>query len=813
MLALSTISLPSRAEVPARALVEALSRAGSQSLGQPKTLALSSPEPLGVLVESSESLGAPFTHVTGNLYYVRQSVTELERTLKRYPRAHGFWAPPLRPLLDRADEWVAAGEYRAQTGLSGESVVVGIVDTGFDVTHPDLRNADGSTRVAWMIDFSRAPLGLHPDLEETYGCTSENFECAIYGKQDLDSLLTNRVRGDEPKDRRGHGTHVASLAAGNGLSQTPARYVGIAPGATLAFAQVAGRQGAIEEAHVLAGTQFLFDRAREAGQPAVINISLGTDFGAHDGSSALERALSDLVADEPGRAIVVAAGNSGSQVVGLTDAYPGPFGVHTEVHVPEGSTARIPVLTISRDAPTQGGVFLWLEARPKDRLRLGFAPDADAPIQWADYGESRAFQIGGGQNDYQVTLFNGLADESLGLEPGSAAVVLLGTWPRGKTFGIYLEGHGSALMWVEGGGALLPGLGGGAFLPRSSKEGTISIPATSPDLIAVGATLNRQSWPQVADVALPSMPALDVPLDSVAYFSAAGPNSLGLLKPELVAPGANVIGALSRDADPRNTSTSVFASAPCSDPACVVVDDQHAVSTGSSMAAPIVAGAAALLLQRDPSLTGRELRGLLMAGSRAVTGNVVEQQQAGAGVLDLIGSLRALDLMASGAPTTQESPSNTKSRLVLASSFVRPDPSWPLTAKLLLRNEAGEVIDIETERLNVEVPGAEAVSLEREAPGLFDITLAARADAGGKTQKLRVLVDSKLLLERNVPVAVDRPVAHFGFSARGGCQLTPPAHERNDFPLLISALLLIAAGGRRAGSVLPARRATSRRFA
>jgi uncharacterized protein (TIGR03382 family) len=226
---------------------------------------------------------------------------------------------------------------------------------------------------------------------------------------------------------------------------------------------------------------------------------------------------------------------------------------------------------------------------------------------------------------------------------------------------------------------------------------------------------------------------------------------------------------MSRNADPRDSASSLFSGALCADPACFLVNDAYAVSTGTSMAAPIVTGAAALLLQREPSLSSAEVRALLQAGTRPPRGGAAETQQVGAGVLDLLGSLRAQDLNQRAALTGQPAPSH--SRLVLASSFVRPDPEWPLSGLLLLRNSEDEVVDVEQERILFDAPGAASVVFTRRAPGLYDFGVAARVDSGGYRQRLRVLVDDELLLQQSVPIAVDRSVAHAGFSARGGCSI------------------------------------------
>jgi subtilisin family serine protease len=375
---------------------------------------------------------------------------------------------------------------------------------------------------------------------------------------------------------------------------------------------------------------------------------------------------------------------------------------------------------------------------------------------------------------------------------GSAAVVISGQWKQGRSFVLHLEGQGSAQIWIEGAGAVAPGAGGGVFLPRSTKEGTITIPASDPNLIAVGATLNRTNWPSDSDEAMNLVPALEVPPDSVAYFSSAGPNSQGALKPELVAPGAYVVGAMSRDADPREDPFSVFASAECSDPGCRVVDDEHAVGSGTSMAAPLVTGASALLLQRDPTLTAPRVRALLMAGSRAVSGSVAEAQQAGAGVLDIVGSLRVQDRWASGAESDTATPAPEHTRLVLASSFVRPDPAWPLSALLLLRDADDRLSDPAPARVQLVAKGADSSKFDRIAPGLWQLSIAAPADAGGKTLALRILVDDALVATHDVRVAVDPAVARAGFSAQGGCTLARGDREPNPWWLVFGGVGLAA---------------------
>ncbi|MDQ2643336.1 MAG: S8 family serine peptidase, partial [Myxococcota bacterium] len=291
----SAIAFPARAQVDLpRALVESAAPAGKRL---PRVLSNRSDGRISLLAERldpAEPWPRVATPLGGAWAALELAPEQLPELYAAHPGFRFEWSPGRRLLMDRADGWVRASLARTQSGRSGNGVVIGIVDSGVDVAHADLRRADGSTRVRWFLDFSRPALGRHRELEAELGCGSQN-DCAVYAAEDIDELVANGVAGDEPRDSIGHGTHVASLAAGNGLSSSPPRYVGVAPEAELMVAKVTATGSGISDADIVRAAEFLFARAEELGAPAVLNLSLGSNFGPHDGSSALERALAELV--------------------------------------------------------------------------------------------------------------------------------------------------------------------------------------------------------------------------------------------------------------------------------------------------------------------------------------------------------------------------------------------------------------------------------------------------------------------------------------------------------------------------------------
>jgi subtilisin family serine protease len=776
--------------------LRSLERAGTPQL--PRALLRSKAGRIPILAEYPADAGVAELLVGGRYRPMWLTEQEIAALAHDQPALMLHWAPPRHTLLDRADDWIGANTFRQETALTGQGVVIGIVDTGLDVSHRDLRDADGKSRVRFMLDFSRPPAERQPELEAEYGCTEET-ECAIYSNEDLDQVLDNGVTGDEPRDAYGHGTHVASLAAGNGLASKVPRYIGIAPEALIFGARVSrSGDGSIFDADIILATRFIFEQAERHGWPAVVNLSLGSDFGTHDGSSALEQALASFVGpDFPGRAIVVAAGNSGSVRSGLNTGEPEPLGIHTEVHVPHDSPVEIPLITPSAGSGASPGatIYAWLGFRPGDELSVAVDHEGESWIPEIAPGQATTFE----KDDLQGTVFNGPTADDSSIKVGShnAVVVLDGDFKPGTRFTLRLAGHGTVSIWLQAGGGASPDVSSGVLVPRAERQGTINIPASHPDLIAVGATVNRNRWRDSKNQ--PFLVGREeggdelAELDGTAPFSAAGPNALGVMKPDIVAPGMYVIGALSGAADPRtNGGTGVFASnGRCGEPdyECFVIDDdQHGVTSGTSMSAPLVSGAIALLLERRPELTQAQLRTLLQAGARRPTGTVLAEQQTGPGVLDLQGTLAAL--AAEDSPI-ERAPTGV-SRLVLAASFIHPDPGWPLAGLLELRDDQDRIADIaDPRRLALEVTGG-ALSRPpaRLGPGLYDFEVTAPTGSGGKRLGLKLTFDGQTLASRDVPIGVDRWLAEGEPQARGGCSLTGVTPAADGHWLALAAALL-----------------------
>lgn len=195
--------------------------------------------------------------------------------------------------------------------LQGNGVMVGILDTGIDYRNPLFQNIDGSTRIAGIWDQT---------IQD--GPFPEGLD---YGSEYTEEMINEALRSQNPlevvpsMDTDGHGTFIASVAAGN--ADLEHRFIGAAPEATLAVVKLKPakaylkdfyviRQDAkcFQENDIMLAMKYINDLARKRNMPLVLCIALGTNLGGHNGTSLLSNML-DAYSSVLNRSVVISVGN------------------------------------------------------------------------------------------------------------------------------------------------------------------------------------------------------------------------------------------------------------------------------------------------------------------------------------------------------------------------------------------------------------------------------------------------------------------------------------------------------------------------
>lgn len=458
--------------------------------------------------------------------------------------------------------------------LNGRGVLLAVLDSGITWDLEVFRKADGSTRIRYLWDQTVS--------EETgdvrYGKMPDGFSIGTeYTAEEINAALQmhtwDRYSLIPSRDLSGHGTAVAGIAAGRSADGL---YTGAAPEAELIVVKLGSprNNGGVEEGfprttEILRGVTYALRKARQLNMPLVINLSFGNSYGSHDGSSLLERFLDN--ASEIGRTVIcVGSGNEGAARG------------HFAGNITRDGRVELAVGNYERNLNIQ----LWKNYSDVFRIRLQAPGGEEAELSTNIQGGKYTLEL----EQTRILVYLGeplpyaVAQEIyLDMIPAEGSYINAGIWT------IRLEPvvtvTGQYYLYLPAGS----GIGESTGFYRATPQVTLTIPSTAAKVITVGAY--DQVYDTYADFSGRGY------ADSTRTIGVA---AAGLTKPDLVAPGVNI-----QAPDVYGSFTPV---------------------TGTSFAAPIVSGAAALLMEwgivrgNDPFLYGEKVKAYFRKGARPLRG-------------------------------------------------------------------------------------------------------------------------------------------------------------------------------------------------
>lgn len=463
----------------------------------------------------------------------------------------------------------------------GAGVLIGIIDSGVDFFHKDLRNPqDSTTRILAIWNQTL----LKNQNEHTPENLDGNLTGLNYGVEYSKAQLNNELDGTPANYVRNpltdpHGTHVAGTAASNGNAYF-GKHVGMAPEAELLVVKTDYFNSSIVDA-----LRWLKRKANLAGKPIVVNISLGNHFNSHDGKGQVSTGINEYMG--PGFIVVASAGNEGAT------------NIHAGRRIADNSSDSIsftinpytPLANANNDnirfvafANVNENIIFTVVAPDGSRYSVGISNSLFLNTSSGYITLHNYLDLPSNKRYFQVDI----------VDANASSPPAVGTWklvyenlPGGKPF---IDIH----LWRFGATILNSTIVGG------DSEFSIAHPANSENAISVGAFTQNKHYTRHNGF-------LFTTPDNLMYrssFSSMGPNiDTATIHPIIMGPGQVTLSAQMGSMGINNTTLQGS-------------NYQHRRSSGTSMASPVISGIIALLLEENPNLTTHQVIALLKANAR-----------------------------------------------------------------------------------------------------------------------------------------------------------------------------------------------------
>lgn len=485
---------------------------------------------------------------------------------------------------------VQNGSFPLYDSLLGDGVVVGVVDESLDWMHPDFLTEDGHSRI--LHYWNQNASGGNVPMPYNYG--SEWNKLQIEAGQ-----VTQPNQND-------HGSHVTGIACGNGLANGKNR--GIAPKADIVFVDYYQGNAMDFTQTVADAVHYIFAKADQLGKPCVINLSLGTYQGSHDGQDPAAQLIDQMLLSQPGRAVVCAAGNSGD-----IDAYHLSYEVNLDT--------AFTWFTYNSIIP---GVFFELYADTQNFNQVFFSIGVDR-VQpfYQKIAQTTYVGIALGNTTQNIVDFSG---NYIGqwhtyteLQGGK---YFLQCWiddidSMQYLFRFSTTGHGRFDIWSN------PSLTGTSLMLSTENylfpganvfpdvlkykypdknASIVSSWACSPQVITVGNYVNTDHFTDFNG----NVQSFNYDPGELNSSSSKGPTRDLRIKPDITAPGTIVMSCAKLINLAQDTINF---------PHVIAQGGYHKRNSGTSMASPVICGLAALYFQKCPGRTAADFKSDLLSTS------------------------------------------------------------------------------------------------------------------------------------------------------------------------------------------------------
>ncbi|MDE7024431.1 MAG: S8 family peptidase [Paramuribaculum sp.] len=508
----------------------------------------------------------------------------------------------------------------------GSGVIVGLMDGGMEPNHVNFLNEDGTSRVKrlWVYD--------------SYSTTPQSYT--------TESAIKNFTTEDRTET---HGTHVAGIMAGSynrtgkyysssNATTGNIPYYGVATGADIAISC-----GDLTDEAIIDGVERIIEYAEQQGQPAAVNLSLGSNYGPHDGSDAFSQAL-DALGE---RAIIcVAAGNEGEDNITIEKNF-------------NSDNDELKTFVYFNNAYGYNGIYGILDIWGSDDIPLtvtisAYKTSTKTLTTLATFSGRKNTTISRSTNSTAISSgtmtvsagvdanndrYNVYAEcNTLKLASGYRLVISVKGQP-GQKANLYFEGNSTFCASPSGpNGAAVSGYTNG------SPDQSINSMACGDNILSVGAYVSSTSW-YTPEGKMGYNPGSGFNNGAIAPYSSYGTRFQGDKLPHVCAPGSAIISSYSRyyvsycnsnyGYDDYGTTSAMTATATNG-----TATDYWGEMDGTSMATPFMTGVAALWLQADPSLTISDIKKVVNQSS--TTDSYTNSTRWGAGKVNAAEGLRTI---------------------------------------------------------------------------------------------------------------------------------------------------------------------------